>query len=86
MDGEDVSTRAACLRRRVTELRGEMTGRALGRLVDAMASAAEALSYLSRKGKSGMVRLSVGHQAAGERRIGGAIAALEGRQDQRRIA
>ncbi|HJZ59658.1 MAG TPA: hypothetical protein VKE74_32235 [Gemmataceae bacterium] len=29
--------------RRVTELRGEMTARALGRLVDSMASAAETL-------------------------------------------
>jgi hypothetical protein len=34
-----------------------MTSRALGRLVDAMASAAETLGHLSRKGKSEMVRL-----------------------------
>jgi hypothetical protein len=44
--------------RRVTELRAEMTSRALGRLVDGMASAADMLGFLSRKGKSEMVRLS----------------------------
>lgn len=44
--------------RRVTELRGEMTARAMGRLVDSMASAADTLGFLSRKGKSEMVRLS----------------------------
>ena len=43
---------------RVSELRGEMTARALGRLVDSMASAADTLGFLSRKGKSEMVRLS----------------------------
>ena len=43
--------------RRIAELRTEMTCRALGRLVDGMASAAETLSYLSRKGKSETVRL-----------------------------
>jgi hypothetical protein len=32
-----------------------MTARALGRLVDSMASAADTLGYLSRKGKSEMV-------------------------------
>lgn len=35
-----------------------MTARAMGRLVDSMASAAETLGFLSRKGKSEMVRLS----------------------------
>ena len=44
--------------RRVSELRAEMTSRALGRLADNMASAAETLGFLSRKGKSEMVRLS----------------------------
>ena len=43
---------------RVQELRAEMTARALGRLVDGMVSAADTLGYLSRKGKSEMVRLS----------------------------
>jgi hypothetical protein len=45
-------------RRRVQELRAEMTSQALGRLVDGMASAADTLGFLSRKGKSEMVRLS----------------------------
>jgi len=44
-------------RRRVQELRAEMTSQALGRLVDSMVGAADTLSYLSRKGKSEMVRL-----------------------------
>ena len=43
--------------RRVAELRAEMTARALGRLADGMAGAAETLGYLSRKGKSETVRL-----------------------------
>jgi hypothetical protein len=43
--------------RRITELRSEMTSRALGRLVDDMASAADTLGYLARKGKSETVRL-----------------------------
>src|SRR4051812_4268513 len=44
--------------RRVAELRADMTQRALGRLADGMASAADTLGFLSRKGKSEMVRLS----------------------------
>jgi len=44
--------------RRIGELRYEMTSRALGRLIDNMASASDTLGYLSRKGKSEMVRLS----------------------------
>ena len=44
-------------KRRIGELRREMTERGLGRLVDSMASAAETLAYLSRKGKSEMVRV-----------------------------
>jgi hypothetical protein len=48
----------AAFARRIKELRSAMTSRALGRLVDNMASAAETLAYLSRKGKSEMVRLS----------------------------
>jgi hypothetical protein len=42
---------------RVSELRAEMTSRALGRLADNMASAADTLGYLCRKGKSETVRL-----------------------------
>src|SRR5262245_33570850 len=45
-------------RRRVQDLRAEMTSQALGRLVDGMVSAADTLGYLARKGKSEMVRLS----------------------------
>ncbi|HVT97320.1 MAG TPA: hypothetical protein VHE33_07405 [Acidobacteriaceae bacterium] len=45
-------------RRRVEGLRSEMTSQALGRLIDNMASASDSLGYLSRKGKSEMVRLS----------------------------
>src|SRR5947209_3958243 len=44
--------------RRIRELRAEMTTRALGRLVDNMASAADTIAFLSRKAKSEMVRLS----------------------------
>ena len=43
---------------RIRDLRGEMTSRALGKLIDGMVSAADTLGYLSRKGKSEMVRLS----------------------------
>jgi len=43
--------------RRIAELRAEMTGRALGRLADGMAGAADTLGFLSRKGKSETVRL-----------------------------
>jgi hypothetical protein len=43
--------------RRVAGLRAEMTARALGRLADGMASAAETLGFLCRKGKSEQVRL-----------------------------
>ena len=45
-------------RQRVQQIRAEMTSQALGRLVDGMASAADTLGYLTRKGKSEMVRLS----------------------------
>jgi hypothetical protein len=41
----------------MTELGAEMISRALDRLVDCMASAAEPLDHLSRKGKSETVRL-----------------------------
>jgi hypothetical protein len=44
--------------RRIQELRAQMTSQALGRLVDSMVNAAKTLAYLSRKGKSEMVRLS----------------------------
>jgi len=43
---------------RVQDLRGEMTGRALGALIANMSSAAETLGYLCRKAKSEMARLS----------------------------
>lgn len=43
--------------RRITDLRGDMTARALGRLVDNMTSAADTLGFLCRKGKSETVRL-----------------------------
>jgi hypothetical protein len=43
--------------RRVSDLRGEMTAAALGRLIDGMASAADTLGYLARQGKSETVRL-----------------------------
>ncbi|HEV3298216.1 MAG TPA: hypothetical protein VG055_01150 [Planctomycetaceae bacterium] len=78
---------------RVTELRGEMTSRALGRLVDAMASAAETLGHLSRKGKSEMVRLSaaravleLGTKLRESVELEERIAVLEGRREQRKIA
>jgi hypothetical protein len=70
-----------------------MTSRALGRLVDAMASPAETLGHLSRKGKSEMVRLSavravleLGTKLRECVALEERIAALEGRQEQRRIA
>src|SRR4051794_31647127 len=43
--------------RRVGEIRAEMTSQALGRLVEGMASAADTLGFLCRKGKSEQVRL-----------------------------
>ena len=43
---------------RIRELRGEMTTRALGTLVDRMVTAAETLGELCKKGKSEMVRLT----------------------------
>jgi hypothetical protein len=79
--------------RRVTGLRAEMTSRALGRLLEGMASAADTLDYLSRKGKSEMVRLGAARsvlELASRLRetveLEERIAALEGRQDQRRTA
>ena len=44
--------------RRISELRAEMTSRALGKLLENMFSAADTLGYLCRKGKSEMIRLS----------------------------
>ncbi len=79
--------------RRVQQLRGEMTSRALGRLVDNMASAAETLGYLSRKGKSEMVRLGaaraileLGSRLRESIELEERITALESRQGQRRTA
>jgi hypothetical protein len=79
--------------RRIAELRAEMTSRALGRLVDSMASAAETLGFLSRKGRSEMVRLSaaravleLGTRMRETVELEERIAALEARQEQRRTA
>ncbi len=44
-------------KRRVAELRSEMTDRALGKLAADSASAAETLGYLARKGKAETTRL-----------------------------
>jgi hypothetical protein len=78
--------------RRVQELRAEMTSMALGRLVDNMASASETLGYLSRKGRSEMVRLSaaravleLGHKLRESVELEERIASLEANQ-KRRIA
>lgn len=43
--------------RRVAELRAEMTSRAVGRLADGMADAADTLGFLCRKARSETVRL-----------------------------
>jgi hypothetical protein len=43
--------------RRIAQLRAEMTSLALGRMVEGMASAADTLGYLCRRGKSEQVRL-----------------------------
>jgi hypothetical protein len=80
-------------RRRIQELRAEMTSQALGRLVEGMVSAADTLAYLCRKGKSEMVRLGAARallelgttlreSVAFEERL----AALESRPGQRRTA
>jgi hypothetical protein len=45
-------------RRRVSELRGQITEQALGELVDNMSSASQTLGFLSRKAKSEMCRLA----------------------------
>jgi hypothetical protein len=79
---------------RVGQLRAEMTSRALGRLADGMASAAETLGYLSRMGKSEMVRLSaaravleLGTKLRETVELEERIAALEeGRHERRRTA
>jgi hypothetical protein len=44
--------------RRVSELRAEMTARALGRLVESMSGAADTLGFLARKAKQEAVRLA----------------------------
>jgi hypothetical protein len=81
------------LPRRVTELRSEMTSRALGVLLDGMASAAETLGYLSRKGKSEMLRylcaravLELGPRLRESTELAERVAALEaGRRNRRAI-
>jgi hypothetical protein len=80
-------------RRRIQELRAEMTSQALGRLVEGMVSAADTLVFLCRKGKSETVRLGAARallelgttlreSVEWEERI----AALESRPGQRRTA
>jgi hypothetical protein len=76
--------------RRIGQLRGEMTSRALGRLADNMASAADTLGYLCRQGKSEMVRLSaaravleLGNKLRESVELEERIAALEARQNGR---
>jgi hypothetical protein len=44
-------------RRRIDELRAEMTRRSLGRLIGSMTSAADTLAFLARKAKAETVRL-----------------------------
>lgn len=79
--------------RRVTEIRGEMTARALGRLIDGMTSAADTLGYLCRQGKSEMVRLGaaralleLGVKVRESVELEERLAALETSQTQRRVA
>lgn len=76
--------------RRVTELRAEMTERALGRLVDGMTSAADTLRGLLAA-ESEMVRLSaaravieIGNKLRETVELEQRIAALEARRDLRR--
>lgn len=78
--------------RRVTELRGEMTSRALGRLADGMAAAAQTLRRLLNA-ESETVRLSAARAVLefGVRlretvELEDRIAALEGMQEQRSTA
>jgi hypothetical protein len=79
--------------RRIGQLRAEMTGQAVGRLVDGMVSAADTLGYLCRKGKSEMVRLGaaralleLGVKLRETVEFEERISALEGREGPRRIA
>jgi hypothetical protein len=74
--------------RRITELRAEMTSRALGRLTADMASAADTLGYLSRKAKSETVRLGaaralleLGNKLRESNELEQRIAALEANQN-----
>lgn len=78
--------------RRIAELRTEMTSRALGRLVDGMASAADTLGYLSRRAKSEQVRLGaaralieLGVKMRESVEMEARIAALEGNQPAPRM-
>jgi transposase-like protein len=73
--------------RRVTGLRSEMTSAALGRLLDGMASAADTLAYLSRKGKSQQTRylaaravLELGPKLRESTELADRVAALEAAQ------
>lgn len=77
--------------RRVAELRSEMTNRALGRLADGMAGAADTLGFLARKGKSETVRLGaaraileLGNRLREAVELEARIAALESSQQLRR--
>jgi hypothetical protein len=80
-------------KRRIDELRAEMTGRAVGRLADAMVAAADTLSHLARKGKSEMVRLSaaravleMGTKLRETVELEERIASLEAQRIERRFA
>jgi hypothetical protein len=77
----------SAFRERVQSLRSEMTAAALGRLLDNMASAADTLGYLARKGKSEMTRyvaaravLELGPKLREATELADRVAALEARQ------
>jgi hypothetical protein len=77
--------------RRVSELRAEMTARAVGRLADGMASAADTLGYLCRKARSETVRLGaaralleLGNKLRESVELEDRLTALEARSGRRR--
>jgi hypothetical protein len=80
--------------RHIAQLRAEMTSLALGRMVEGMASAADTLGYLCRRGKSEQVRLGaaralieLGTKLRETVELEERIAALEaGASPERRIA
>jgi hypothetical protein len=79
-------------RQKVSEVRSELTSRALGKLVENMTSAADTLGYLSRKSKSENIRLSasraiieLGTRLRDMVELEARIAALETNEDNRRV-